>query len=65
MRSSATTAGGCFARSPSSLATLPVSISSRIFSAVLLPTPSIFCSSATVSLPRSDACAVIDCAALS
>ncbi len=55
MRSSATTAGGCFARSPSSFATLPVSISSRIFSAVLLPTPSIFCSSATVSLPRSDA----------
>ena len=33
------------ARSASSLATLPVSISSRIFSAVLLPIPSIFCSS--------------------
>ena len=45
MRSSATTAGGCFCRSPSSLATLPVSSSSRILSAVLLPIPSIFCSS--------------------
>ena len=65
MLSSATTAGGCFARRPSSFATLPVSISSRIFSAVLLPTPSIFCSSATDSFPRSDPCALIDCAALS
>ncbi len=65
MRSSATTAGGCFWRSASSLATLPVSMSSRIFSAVLLPMPSIFCSSLTVSCPRSLACAVIACAALS
>jgi len=65
MLSSATTAGGCFARSPSSLATFPVSSSSRIFSAVLLPTPSICCRSFTVSAPRSDPCALIDCAALS
>ena len=65
MRSSATTPGGCLARSPSSFCTFPVSTSSRIFSAVLLPIPSISCSSLTPSLPMSVACAAIAWAALS
>ena len=65
IRSSATTPGGCFWRSASSFATRPVSSSSRIFSAVLLPIPSIFWSSLVVSTPRSVACAAIAWAALS
>ena len=51
MRSSATTPGGCLRRSASSFATFPVSSSSRIFSAVLLPIPAICWSSFTVSAP--------------
>jgi hypothetical protein len=59
MRSSATTAGGCLRRSASSLATRPVSISSRIFCAVPLPTPEICWSSFTESAPMSPGCAAI------
>jgi hypothetical protein len=65
MLRSATTLAGCLPRSPSSFSTCPVSSSSRIFAAVLLPMPSIFCSSVAVSRPRSVACASIACAALS
>ncbi len=65
IRSSSTTLRGCFWRRPSSFSTFPFSNSSRIFSAVLLPIPSICCSSRAVSRPRSVACAEIACAALS
>ncbi len=65
MRSSSTTLRGCFCRRPSSFSTFPFSRSSRIFSAVLLPIPSICCSSRAVSRPRSLACAEIAWAALS
>ena len=56
---------GASRAAPRASSTLPPSRSSRILSAVLLPMPSIFCSSLTVSLPRSVACASIACAALS
>ena len=65
MRSSATTLAGCFWRSASSLATRPVSSSSRILAAVLLPMPSICWSCSALNSPRSVPCAAIAWAAAS
>ncbi|HEY2730285.1 MAG TPA: hypothetical protein VGK52_10105 [Polyangia bacterium] len=64
-RMSATTLAGCLARRSSSFATLPVASSSRIFSAVLLPTFSMACSPLRSSAARSPAKAPTPCAAFS